>query len=63
MALMNMGWKQSAPDQWVTSGEEKGKFDGKAFTRFQMTARAHEDLQKQLWAKASRHKFGGGMET
>ena len=47
-ALLHLGWKPSAPDQWEVDDETRVRLDGKVITRFQVTARAQEDAQKSL---------------
>ena len=51
MALMGLGWKPAAPDQWLLPQGDNIKLDGEAFTRFQITARAHEDAQRKSGRK------------
>ena len=38
--LMQLGWKPGAPDHWTFNAKESIRLDGKAHTRFIVTARA-----------------------
>ena len=60
---MHLGCSPSAPNHWVISATEWVKLDGKAFTRFQVTAKAQAISQEILWRNASKHAFGVGLET
>ena len=62
-AVLQAGWLPSRPDLWHTSDGTQIKIGNKPFSRFQLIARAQEDLQRQVWVKASNHQHGKGLET
>ena len=48
VALLQLGWKPSAPDRWEVDNNTAVKLNGEAYTRFQITARAQHDAQVKL---------------
>ena len=63
IAVVLTGWKPSRPDLWAVDKETTITLNSNPFTRFQLIARAQNDLQEQNWKTAAAHEHGGGFET
>ena len=62
-AVLLVGWLPSRPDLWHLRDGTSIQIGNKPFSRFQLIARAQDDLQRQVWARASQHQHGSGLET
>ena len=62
-ALLRAGWKPPRPDLREMENVDIVEVNKQPFTRFQITARTHHDLQEEIWKKAAKHEHGKGLET
>ena len=62
-ALLRAGWKPARPDLWNIEEGLNVQVSKEPFARVQTIARAHHDLQEQVWRKAAAHEHGKGLET
>jgi hypothetical protein len=62
-ALLRAGWKPARPDLWKVEEGLNVEVSKHPFARFQTQARAHHDLQEQVWKRAATHEHGAGLES
>ena len=62
-ALLRAGWKPARPDLWKVEDGLNIEVSKHPFARFQIQARAHHDLQEQVWKQAAKHEHGVGLES
>ena len=61
--MLRTGWKPARPDRWQANETTAVVVTQEPFTKFQVLARAHVDLQRRTWEQAAKHEHGVDLES
>ena len=62
-SVLRAGWKPARPDLWHMEEGGSLEMSKNPFAKFEIIAKAQNDLQEQVWKDAANHEHGKGLES